>query len=83
MTDLGVTISAEKSLISVSGAFAKKFMVQGVSKNLSPISSALLITFGAYVPAIHYHEMGVDYKTSFLSRQPPYIPVQPSSNLSI
>lgn len=43
---LGVSVSRDKSLVSKEGAleFAKRFMVKGVRKDLSPISMRALLT---------------------------------------
>ena len=55
MQDAEVTISKEKSLISCTGALelAKRFMTEGVSRDLSPVSFRVLNMFGGFMPAFH------------------------------
>lgn len=70
MEECEVPISKEKSLISSTGAceFAKRFMVDKVALDLSPVSCKILNLFGGFVPAIHYHVLGVDFRTSIRLR---------------
>lgn len=66
MADCEVTISKEKSLVSKTGAleFAKRFMCDGVSQDLSPVSFRVLNMFGGFTPAFHFKDLGVSYQNS-------------------
>lgn len=68
--DCEVKISKEKSLISSNGSceFAKRFMTNNVSEDLSPLSLKVMRTFGLFTMPSVYIDWGIDYKTSIRLR---------------
>jgi len=70
MNDCEVTISKEKSLISSTGAleFAKKFITDEGSMDLSPVSLKVLNIFSGFAPAFHFRLLGVNLRTSIRLR---------------
>lgn len=70
MSDIEVTISKEKSLISHSGAleFAKRYITDAGMRDLSPVSFRELNMFGGFMPAYHFKVLGVSYQTSIRLR---------------
>lgn len=70
MRDAEVTISKEKSLVSRSGAaeFAKRFMTDGCSQDLSPVSATVCSLFGGFVAAFHFLIFLVSLQTSYRLR---------------
>ena len=74
MAECEVTISAEKSLISHRGAceFAKRFMVEGLTKDLSPISLRVLWALPYCISAVSFANLGVNLQVAYRLRGASY-----------
>lgn len=74
MAECEVTISAEKSLISHRGAceFAKRFMVEGLTKDLSPISLRVLWALPYSISAVSFANLGVNLQVAYRLRGASY-----------
>lgn len=65
-----MTISKEKSLISRTGAleFAKRFMAEGVTRDLSPVSFRMLSMLSGFAPPVIFATLGVSLQNSYRLR---------------
>lgn len=70
MKDAEVTISKEKSLISFTGVmeFAKRFITDLGTQDLSPVSFKVLNLTGGFVPAFIFQVLRVSLQTSYRLR---------------